>query len=213
MNWVDGVLLILLLASVIVGSKKGLVRELMAFIVFFVAIVVSINYIDQFAVWVYGKMGGSVLVSAFLSFIALLAGSYAAFKLLGLLFYKVANIKQIGKKDQMGGALIGFVRGWVAVGFLTLLAFLLPLPDRFYTAFESSFFGPAIAKTIPLIYDGTAKIHPKNPNFIGQIEKSLMLESAGGTGEIDEDRRNVHRVLFQLEKFFNSGMSTTNEAP
>lgn len=213
MNWVDGVLLILLLASVIVGSKKGLVRELTAFLVFFVAIIISINYIDSFAVWVYEKVGGSVLVSAFLSFIALLAGSYAAFKLLGLLFYKVANIKQIGKKDQMGGALIGFVRGWVAVGFLTLLTFLLPMPDGFYTAFENSLFGPSIAKTIPLIYDGTAKIHPKNPEFIAQIEKSLMLESSSGGGEVDEDRRDVHKVLFQMEKFFSSGLSSSSDTP
>jgi len=212
MNWVDGVLLVLLLASVIVGSKKGLIRELMAFLIFFVAIIVSVNYIDLFAVWVYNKIGGSVLVSAFLSFVALLAISYASFKLLGILFYKVANIKQVGKKDQMGGALIGFVRGWVAVGFLTLLTFLLPMPDGFYIAFENSFFGPAIAKTIPLIYDSTAKIHPKNPEFIAQIEKSLMLENSTG-GEVDEDRRDVHKVLFQFEKFFNSGMTTTDETP
>ena len=37
MNWVDAVLVVLLLASVIVGSKKGLIRELMAFAVFFAA--------------------------------------------------------------------------------------------------------------------------------------------------------------------------------
>jgi membrane protein required for colicin V production len=209
MNWVDGVLLVLLLASVIVGSKKGLIRELMAFLVFMVAIIVSVNYIDQFAVWVYSKIGGSVLVSAFLSFLFLLAGSYATFKLVGLLFYKVANIKQIGRKDQMGGALVGFVRGWVAIGFLTLLVFLLPMPDSFYVAFENSFFGPAIAKTIPLVYDSTAKIHPQKPEFIGQIEKSLMLESStgGSDGEVEEERRSVHKVLFQMEKFFSSGIS------
>ncbi|MCK4607807.1 MAG: CvpA family protein, partial [candidate division Zixibacteria bacterium] len=96
MNWIDAVLLVLLLASVIVGSKKGLIRELMAFIIFFAAIIVSVNYIDGFAVWVYDQVGGSPLISAFLSFALLLAGSYAAFKLLGILFYKIANLKQSG---------------------------------------------------------------------------------------------------------------------
>ena len=51
MNWVDAVLIVLLLASVIVGSKKGLIRELTAFVVFFAAIIISVNYIDDFAVW------------------------------------------------------------------------------------------------------------------------------------------------------------------
>ena len=206
MNWVDIVLLVLLLASVIVGSKKGLIRELMAFIIFFTAIIVSVNYIDQFAVWVYERIGGSPLISAFLSFVILLAITYAAFKILGLLFYKIANLKTSGRRDQMGGALVGFLRGWVAVGFLTFVAFLLPLPDAFYLSFEKSFFGPAIAKTIPILYEGTSQIHPESPNFMRQIEKTL-LDTPGKTSAgamIDADRIEVHRVLYQIEKFFTS---------
>lgn len=204
MNWIDGVLLVLLLASVIVGSKKGLIRELMAFIVFFTAVIVSVNYIDQFAVWVHNQLGGSPLISAFLSFVLLLTICYAVFKILGLLFYRVANLKQIGKKDQMGGALVGFLRGWVAVGFLTFVAFLLPMPDGFYTAFEGSFFGPAIAKTVPLMYEGTAKVHPRNQNFMEKIEKTLLLDSPSSSGTIvQEDQVEVYRTLYQLERFFD----------
>ncbi|MEJ2448969.1 MAG: hypothetical protein P8Y37_13660, partial [Anaerolineales bacterium] len=50
---------------------------------------------------VYDQVGGSPLISAFLAFIILLAASYAAFKLLGLLFYRVADIKSAKKRDQM----------------------------------------------------------------------------------------------------------------
>ncbi len=46
MNWVDIVLLILLVAALIVGSKKGLIRELMALLVLTTAVILSINYID-----------------------------------------------------------------------------------------------------------------------------------------------------------------------
>ncbi len=206
MNWIDGVLIVLLLASVIVGSKKGLIRELMAFIVFFTAIIVSVNYIDDFAVWVYNKLGGSPLISALLSFVILIAVSYAAFKILGLLFYKVANIKQVGRRDQMGGALIGFLRGWVTVGFLTLLVFLVPMPDNFYTAFESSFFGPTVAKTIPLIFDGTSKLHPQTPDFMSQMEKTLMVYDGDGDSFMDDDRTDVYRTLYRMEKFFTTGL-------
>ncbi len=202
MNWIDGILIVLLLASVIVGSKKGLIRELMAFIVFFTAIIVSVNYIDDFAVWVYSKLGGSPLISALLSFVILIAVSYAVFKILGLLFYKVANIKQVGRRDQMGGALIGFLRGWVTVGFLTLLVFLIPMPNNFYVAFESSFFGPAVAKTIPLMFDGTSKLHPQTPDFMSQMEKTLMVEPSDGSGSADDDRTDVYRTLYRMEKYF-----------
>ncbi|UCE23280.1 MAG: CvpA family protein [Candidatus Zixiibacteriota bacterium] len=212
MNWIDGILIVLLLASVIVGSKKGLIREIMAFVVFFAAIIVSVNYCDNFAVWVYERMGGSPLISAFLSFAILLALTYAVFKILGMVFYKVAQVKQSGRKDQMGGALIGFLRGWVAIGFLSFLAFLLPMPDAFYTSYESSFFGPAVAKTVPLMFEGTSKIHPNNPSFMGQIEKTLLVapsESLSGKELLEEDRIEVHRVLYQIEKFFSTELDQT----
>lgn len=212
MNWIDIILLVLLLTSVVIGSKKGLIRELMAFVIFFAAVIVSVNYVDKFAVWVYNQIGGSPLISAFLSFTLLLAICYAAFKLIGMLFYKVASIKKIGSRDQLGGALVGFLRGWVAIGFLTFLAFLLPMPDAFYESFESSFFGPAVAKTVPLMFDGTAKLHPNNPDFLGQMEKALLASPDNDKRNLKqeplkEQKQEVHRVLYQMEKFFRTGLS------
>lgn len=210
MNWIDAILIVLLLASVIVGSKKGLIRELMALVVFFTAIIVCLNFIDTFAVWVYDRIGGSPLISALLSFVVLLAASYAAFKILGMLFYRVANVKQIGRKDQMGGALIGFLRGWIAIGFLTFLVFLLPMPDQFYSQFEASTFGPTVAKTVPLIFEGTSKLHPRTNDFMEQIERALLLTPSSGQsdrGLNSEDRADVYRVLYQLERFFATDFS------
>ncbi len=114
----------------------------------------------------------------------------------------MANIKQVGRRDQMGGALIGFLRGWVTVGFLTLLVFLIPMPNNFYVAFESSFFGPAVAKTIPLMFDGTSKLHPQTPDFMSQMEKTLMVEPSDGSGSADDDRTDVYRTLYRMEKYF-----------
>lgn len=206
MNWVDIVLIALLLTSVIVGSKKGLVREIMAFIMFFAAIILSVNYIDRFAVWLYEKVGGSPLVAAFISFILLIAISYGLFKLAAYVFYKVANLKSIGKKDQMGGAIVGFLRGWLLIGFAVFLIFLLPLPASFYTSFEQSFFGPTVAKTIPLVFEGTAPVHPANRNFIGKIETTLIeAQTANQEDTSDEDRLAVFEALHQMRRFFTTG--------
>lgn len=204
MNWVDGILIVLLLGSVIIGSRKGLIRELMAFVIFFASIIVCFNYADSFSVWVYLKIGGSPLSSAFISFILLLSIAYASFKILGLLFYKFAKLKENSRRDQMGGALIGFLRGWIGVGFLTFIVFLLPItPDAFYDEFEESFFGPTVAKTIPLMFEGTAKLHPKSPNFMNKIESALLLEPANGS-ILNSDKVEVYKVLYRLEKFFTT---------
>ena len=78
------VLLILLVASLIVGSKNGLIRELMALLVLTTAVILSVNYIDFIAVKVYEQLGGSPLVTAIISFVLLLAFIYAIFKLLAI---------------------------------------------------------------------------------------------------------------------------------
>ena len=206
MNWVDGVLIALLLTSVIIGSKKGLVRELSAFVIFFAALLTSISYIDKFAIWVYDHVGGSPLISAFLSFMILLTVSYAVFKLLGIIFYKVASIKSQGKPAQVGGALVGFLRGWVAVGFLTFLVFLLPMPDKFYDYFGASLFGPVVAKTVPLVFESTSIVHPETPSFMKKIENTLLMQPSSGSnkGSVSEERAEVYKVIFQLDKYFNT---------
>ena len=111
MNWIDFVLIALLLTGLVIGAKKGLVRELSAFVIFFAAMIMTLTYIDWFAIWVYSKLGGSPMVSAFVSFMFLLAISYGIFKLAGYIFYKVASVKSQGKPDQVGGAIVGLVRG------------------------------------------------------------------------------------------------------
>jgi len=209
MNWVDFVLIALLLTAVIIGSKKGLVRELSAFVVWIAVIILTVNYLDGFAVWVNEKLGGSPLISAFVSFVLILAFAYGLFKLLAWVFYQVATIKSTGKRDQVGGAIVGLVRGWLSVGLLTLGIFFLPLPETFYNSFDASFMGKAVAKTIPFMYEGTRVMHPANPSFMQKMESTLLTgpdkgNSHGNKGTVDSNREQVYRVMYQIDRFFGN---------
>lgn len=203
MNIVDYILLGLLVAMIIVGSKKGLLRELTAFFTLIPAVIVSINFMDTFSVTVYEKIGGSPMVVAFLSFIILLGLAYAAFKLIGMGIAKMVNIQRKGKKDQMGGAFIGFARGWIVIAFVFFLLFLLPMPASFYLVVEDSLFGPSLIKTIPFIYESSSAVHPRNPSFYKKVESTLMLKNSHlkPTGDT---RAEVELVLFQIERFFSA---------
>ncbi|MEW5925273.1 MAG: CvpA family protein [Candidatus Zixiibacteriota bacterium] len=210
MNWVDIILLILLVAAVIIGSKKGLVRELMALAVLTAAVIVSINYIDIIATKIYAQLGGSPLITAILSFIILLAFIYAVFKILGMMFYKFANLQSLGRKDQLGGALIGAVRGWVIISFLIFMIFLFPMPDKFYVEFDNSFLGPTFAKTLPMIYEGSSTLHPQNADFMTKVENTLLQRppndvSGEDLAELSKNREQVYRVIYQMDKVFGDG--------
>lgn len=201
MNIVDYILLALLVLMIYVGSKKGLIRELTAILTLLPAVIVSINFMDKLSVFVYEKVGGSPLVATFLSFILLLGAAYAVFKLFGMGVAKMINVQNKGKKDQMGGAFLGFVRGWVVLSFVFFLLFLLPMPARFYVAVEDSFFGPTLVKTIPVMYEGSAALHPKNPSFMTKVESALTLKNS--SGELPSElKADVDLVLFQFQRFY-----------
>ncbi len=209
MNWIDIVLLVMLVAAVIVGSKKGLIREIIALAILTATVIVSINYIDIIAEKIYAQLGGSPLVTAILSFVVLLAIIYAVFKVLGMLFYRVANLQKLGKKDQLGGALVGALRGWVIISFLVFLVFLAPMPDRFYVDFEESFLGPSFAKTLPLLYESTATLHPNNPDFMNKVEKALLHQSTVDMApedrlKLSQSREQVYKIMFQMDKYFGT---------
>lgn len=202
MNIVDYVLLALLVAMVIVGSKKGLLRELTAFFTLIPAVVVSINFMDTFSVLVYEKVGGSPMVVTFLSFVLLLGIAYAAFKILGLVIVRIVHLQRKGRKDQMGGAFLGFMRGWVVMSFVFFLLFLLPMPAGFYLAVEDSFFGPTLIKTVPFLYESSTSLHPNNPSFFSKVESALMLKQSGIRLPA-ETRSDVDLVLYQIDRFFS----------
>lgn len=202
MNIVDYILLALLLAMVIVGSKKGLIREMAAFFTLLPSIIVSILLMDSVTVLVYERLGGSPLVVAFLSFIVLLGMVYATFKLIGMGIARVIKMQKKGKTDQMGGAFMGFARGWVLISFIFFLLFLLPMPAGFYLAVENSFFGPTLIKTIPVLFESSAPLHPKNPSFFAKVESALTLQKSGKTVP-PEEISNVDLVLYQIHRFFN----------
>jgi membrane protein required for colicin V production len=209
MNWIDIILLVLLVAAIIVGSKKGLIRELMALAVLTATVIVSVNYIDLIAVKIYEVLGGSPLVTAILSFIVLLAIIYAVFKLLGIVFYRIANLQKLGKKDQLGGAFVGAIRGWVIISFLVFLVFLMPMPDKFYDDFSQSFLGPTFAKTLPMLYESSAGLHPGNDDFMQKVEHTLLLRPSIDSNTPDfnfsEDREQVYKVIYQIDRFFGTG--------
>jgi membrane protein required for colicin V production len=209
MNWIDIILLILLVAAVIVGSKKGLIREITALAILAAAVIISVNYIDIIAEKIYSQLGGSPLVTAILSFVILLAIIYAIFKLLAMLFYRVANLQKLGRKDQLGGALVGAIRGWMIISFLVFLVFLIPMPDKFYLDFDNSFLGKPFARTLPLIYEGTSGLHPNNPDFMLKVENTLLQKRSGNLSpadrqELSDSREQVYRIMFQMDKFFGN---------
>lgn len=208
MNWLDFVLLALLVGSIALGVKRGLIREVMGFVGLIIGVVIAINKVDAVTAWVLSHMKASPVVVSFVSFVLILVFFYFAFRLLGMLFNKALSLSSLGRIDQVGGGLVGFIRGWVLVGFVLFLLFYLPFPQRFYDSIENSFFAPALTGSVPMLYESTDFLHPQSPEFMPKIRSSLdprLAARGNGTRRIEFGRddgrygERVSRVLANLE--------------
>jgi len=173
MNWLDFVLIAALLIAVILGSKVGLVRSVMRFFALAGGIIITTNNSDIIAVEVARHIDASPMVIAIISFTILLAVLYGVFRLVVIMFYKVSQIQSLGRTDKIGGGIVGAVRGWVFMGFLFFLLTLLPMPDSYHRMIDSSVLSVPMMKTIPVIYEGSAPLHPSSGSFVEKVETSL----------------------------------------
>jgi len=173
MNWLDFVLIAGLLIALILGTKIGLVRSVMRFFALAGAIIITTTNSDIIAIEVARHINASPMVIAIISFVILLVVLYGMFRIVVALFYKVSNVKSLGRADKLGGGVMGAVYGWVYIGFLFFLITLLPLPDGFHRMVEGSTLSVPMMRTIPVIYEGTAALHPSSKSFVGQVEVSL----------------------------------------
>jgi uncharacterized membrane protein required for colicin V production len=173
MNWFDITLVTILLITMVIGSKKGLIRELMGFFALVLGVVVTVNNIDLIALEVAKHIDASPMIIAIVSFAVLLAVLYGLFRLAGFVFYKVGEIHKLGKRDKVGGAVMGAVRGWVLIGLSLFVVTMLPMPQAYYRAVDDSILTEPMMKTLPLLFDGTAPLHPRSGSFVDKIEESI----------------------------------------
>ncbi len=212
MNWFDIALVALLLVTMSIGSKKGLIRELMAFFALVLGVVVTINNVDFIALEVARHINASPIIIGTISFVVLLAVLYGVFRLAGFVFYKVGDLQKLGKRDKIGGAVMGAVRGWVVLGLVLFLVTLLPMPSAYYRAVDDSILTGPMMRTMPLLFDGTAALHPRSGSFVETIEESvsqtnLVLQMHHKATYSDPSSRLQRRdgldmVLNNLDKYF-----------
>jgi uncharacterized membrane protein required for colicin V production len=213
MNWLDFVLVAGLLIAVILGSKVGLVRSVMRFFALAAGVIITTNNSDIIAIEIARHIDASPMVIAIISFAILLAVLYGVFRLVVLMFYKVSQLQTLGRTDKIGGGIMGAVRGWVFMGFVFFLMSLLPMPEGFLSMVDKSVLSTPMMKTIPILYDGTASLHPESSSFVKQVETSLYETNrvrfdAQGESENSFDRRQANdRVKDQMEtikKYFGT---------
>ncbi len=207
MNWVDIVLVALLLAAIVIGSRRGLFSGIMGMLGLTGGILFSISYMEQITAKFLSHMRVSPVMVVFMGFIVVFVLVYVSIKLFGYFFYKFASLKPLGNLDKVGGGIMGIFQGWIVLGVFLFLLIFLPLPDSFVAKIDSSFFAPGMRGAVPMIYDETAFLHPQSPSLVEQVRRALTVKPGGSArdlGAFSGEGASVSRIIRNMEDYFGS---------
>ena len=207
MNWIDFVLIGLLLIAIFIGSKRGLFSGLMGVVGLICGLIFAINYADWTTTKFLSHMKVSTVMVVFMGFIVTFVLVYVGIKLLGYIFYKVASLKTLGNVDKVGGAIMGIFQGWILLGVVLFLFIFLPLPDSFIAKLDSSFFAPGMRGAVPMLYDETTFLHPQSLNLVDKMKKALKAEpdkDSKNIGDFSGDNSSVSRIIRAMEDYFGT---------
>lgn len=207
MNWIDFVLMGLLLAAIIIGARRGVFSGLMGIIGLTSGVIFSINYSDQITARFLSHMRVSTVMVVFMAFIVVFVMVYVGIKLLGYFFYKFASLKPLGRVDAVGGAILGIFQGWIVLGVMLFLLIFLPLPDSFVAKLDSSFFAPGMRGVVPMIYNETTFLHPESPSLVDKLKEALRAEpgkSSKDLGGFSAEGPSVSRIIRTMEDYFGT---------
>ena len=167
-NWLDIVLAVLVLGAAVLGFIKGLVRELLGFVVVIAGIVLAARWYRPVAA-VAAKLVRSESVANFLGFILVFLGVFLAGAVLTGLLSKVMK-GTLGFFNHFLGGLIGLVEGVLVGGALVFGLLAFPIhPDAV-----------AASKLAPICYEAAQTFISLIPQDLKDKIKSTYDDVAKG---------------------------------
>ena len=160
MNLIDLVLLVGVAAAAGWGAKKGFIRMIMITAGLVGAIVIAVHHNDYFSRELAGYFQASPLWVSMIAFVLSSMVLFALFRLAAKMFFRVASLQKLGRRDHFGGAIVGVLFGWIMMGYLVFLVLFLPLPLTVEDHLEGSFLALRMGASVPFVYETTGRLHP-----------------------------------------------------
>jgi uncharacterized membrane protein required for colicin V production len=175
MNWIDFLILFVLVLAFLNGYRRGAFKELSTLIGLILGVIYAVNNADWLVTQLHGKFNFSPTVLYMICYILVLAACITVLKLLGHFFYKLVKIAPLKVPNKITGGALGLVKGVVVLSLVFLL-FLFPTPFRSIDgAIESAAMAKPIRATVPIVYNNTGVLHPRSGDFMAEVHKGILL--------------------------------------
>ncbi|MFH0764389.1 MAG: CvpA family protein [Candidatus Omnitrophota bacterium] len=161
LNWVDILIVIIMLRTSYVAFQDGLSHEIFPLIGAFLSLVLSLAYYKKIAFIISQNIGGMpISISSFMSFVIIFAAVIFVFKLVRLVFDKIIKVTWHPLIEKFGGLLAGAVKASIITSAILIALVLLPLSYLKWSITDRSLIGMYFLKVGPSIYAKASQILP-----------------------------------------------------
>ena len=123
MNWIDIVIAIYLILSVIGGAMPGLIRSVLSLLGMIIGVVLAANFYEKLAT-VFGFIHNQTVANV-ISFVLIVGAVVVIAAIVGSALRSVIKAIHLGWIDGLGGAVFGLAMGAISAG--ALLAVIIKL--------------------------------------------------------------------------------------
>ncbi len=160
-NWVDVLVVILIIRISYVAFQEGLSREIFPFLGVMATLTGSLHYYEKIGFLISKDLFNlSPEISNFLSFVILAIIITLIFKLLKVLVDKIIKVEWHPFIERFGGLLIGLARAAITTSLILMIIALVPVPYLQKSIRDKSVSGMYFLKIGPLAYSKVYKFLP-----------------------------------------------------
>ena len=153
LNWVDILILILLIKIAYNGFSKGFSSQIFPLISAFATLIISLHVYVFLGQFVEAITPFSVGVSNFLSFTLICIALKFLFKIIGAFVGQVIKVEAVSLLERVGGLCLGFLRASVSISLVLIFLALTPIGYIKASVKEQSLLGGIFLKIGPNLHN------------------------------------------------------------
>lgn len=183
-NWVDILIVIIMLRTTYVSFKEGFSHSLFPLIAVSVVGILSLHYYPKLSYIISQNIIKiPAPISDFLSFLALVVISGLAIKFIKIVLDKIIKVEWHPVIEKFGGLIVGALRASVVTSLVLIIMVMLPLPYIQWSVRDRSVSGIYFLRVVPSLYSKTAAFLPvlkmgEAPVNSDEVVKKLMSDKA-----------------------------------
>lgn len=161
MNIFDILILVILVAFVIKGLIRGLMKELCTLIGLIVGALLALNYHKPLATSMVSAFSLPDQLCAILAFLVIFLLTALLFVFVGMILSRYVKLMYVGGLNRVAGGLFGLIQGVLILSLLVFALTLRPLPLGLDAHLEVSNLAPPFIQLGEQVFEGSGQFLPE----------------------------------------------------